>query len=388
MIVIKGGTINTVSDGIIEDGVIIVKDGKIANIGKGIEIPSDAEVIDASNCYITPGLIDAHTHISTFSEPHTRFAMMDGNEMSNPITPFIRAMDALNPFDFAVDRVRDAGFTTVCTLPGSANIIGGTGITFKLRGHTAEIMIIPGTEQMKMALGENPRGVYGHDKKLPMTRMGVAGLWRQTLSEAKDYSDKLKEAETDPSKAPKYDFKLESLVKVIRKEMKARIHCHRSDDIITAIRIAEEFDLDYSLEHATEGYKVVDVLAQKNPTCVIGPLFMEPVKQELHAVKEENAGILSNSGVEVCISADTGSGTAWLPAQIGHLIRRGLKEEDAFKSVTINPARLLGVDDRVGTLEIGKDADIAIFDGFPFSSMTLCRMTMIDGVVYKNTLSE
>lgn len=386
MIAIKCRILNTITSGIIENAVLLIEDGKIKDFGTNVQIPDNAQVYDATQHYVMPSLIDAHTHISTFSEPATRFGMIDGNEMSNPITPFIRAMDALNPFDFAVKRVRDAGFATVCTLPGSANIIGGTGIVFKLRGHTAEEMIIPGTEQMKMALGENPRGVYGHEKKLPMTRMGVAGLWRQTLAEAKEYSDKLKEAETDPSKAPKFDFKLQSLVKVMRGEMKARIHCHRSDDIMTAIRVAEEFNLDYSLEHATEGYKIADVLGAKKATCVVGPLLMNPSKQELHEVSQETAGILCMAGVNVCLTADTGSGTAWLPGEIGIIIRNGLSEEDAFKSVTINPAKLLGVENMVGSIEIGKDADIAIFDGHPFSTMTLCRFNMIDGVVYKNTL--
>lgn len=386
MIAIKCGKVNTIVNGIIENATILVENGKIKAVGNNLDIPSNAEVIDATSYYVMPGLIDAHTHISTFSEPTTRFGMHDGNEVSNPITPFIRAMDALNPYDFAIERVRNAGFSTVCTLPGSANIIGGTGIVFKLRGHTAEEMIIPGTEQMKMALGENPRGVYGHDKKLPTTRMGVAGLWRQTLAEARDYSNKLKEAETDPTKAPKFDFKMESLVKVIRGQMKVRIHCHRSDDIMTAIRVSEEFNLDYSLEHATEGYKVADVLGAKKATCVVGPLLMGPEKQELHAVNEETAGILCKAGANVCLTADTGSGTAWLPGNIGIIIRNGLSEVEAFKAVTINPAKLLGISDKVGSIEVGKDADIAIFDGHPFSSMTLCRFTMIDGVIYKNTL--
>lgn len=386
MIAIKCGKVNTITNGIIEDAVVLVENGKIKAIGKGVEIPSDAEVIDASNCLVMPGLIDAHTHISTFSEPSTKNGMIDGNEMSDPITPHIRAMDALNPFDFAISRVRDAGFTTVCTLPGSANVIGGTGIVLKLRGNTAEEMIIPGTEQMKMALGENPRGVYGGDKKMPMTRMGVAGIWRETLFNALNYSNSLKEAEKDPSKAPKLDFKLQALVKAIRGEMKVRIHCHRSDDIMTAIRVAEEFGLNYSLEHATEGYKIADVLGAKKATCVVGPLLMDPYKQELHAVSEETAGILVKAGAKVCLTADTGSGTAWLLGNIGRLLRRGLEEEDAYKAVTINPAELLGVSDRVGSLEVGKDADISVFDGNPFSTLTLCRLTMIDGVVYKNTL--
>ncbi|OON98033.1 MAG: amidohydrolase, partial [Candidatus Epulonipiscium fishelsonii] len=338
MIAIKGGTIITITDGILKNAVILVEEGKIKVIGTNIEIPQDAQVIDASNHYIMPGLIDAHTHISTFNEPRTLRDLSDGNEMSSPITPYIRAMDALNPEDFAIKKVREAGFTTVCTLPGSANVIGGTGITFKLRGKTANEMIIEGTEQMKIALGENPRGVYGKDGKLPMTRMGVAGLLRKTLSEAKVYA-KLKETETDP----KFDFAMESLVKVIRGEMKVRIHAHRSDDIMTGIRIAEEFNLDYSIEHATEGYKIADILAEKGVTCVIGPILKAPYKQELHGRMPEDAGILQKAGVPICITADTSSETAWLPARIGHLIRRGLEESAAFEAITLTPAKLLGI---------------------------------------------
>ncbi|ONI40615.1 amidohydrolase [Candidatus Epulonipiscium fishelsonii] len=383
MIAIKGGTVITITNGVLENAVILVEEGKIKAIGTNVEIPEDAQIIDASKHYVMPGLIDAHTHISTFNEPGTFRGPYDGNEMSSPITPYVRAMDALNPDDYAIDKVRDAGFTTVCTLPGSANVIGGTGITFKLRGKTAAEMIIEGTEQMKMALGENPRGVYGKDGKMPMTRMGVAGILRKTLAEAKVYSDKLKEGAE-----PKFDFAMESLVKVVRGEMKVRIHAHRADDIMTGVRVAEEFNLDYSIEHATEGYKIADILAEKRVVCVVGPILKAPSKQELHERTPEVAGILRKAGVPICITADTASETAWLPARIGHLMRRGLEEKDAFEAITLAPAKLLGVDDKVGSLEVGKDADIAIFDGHPFSSLSLCNLVMIDGVIYRNTLEQ
>ncbi len=387
MIAIKGGKILTVTNGIIENGTILISDGKIAAVGNDLNIPAEAKVIDAIGHWVTPGLIDAHTHLSTFSEPSTMpTPMIDGNEMSSPITPTIRAADALNPFDTAIPKARAAGFTTCCTLPGSANIIGGTGIVFKLRGNTAEKMIIPGTEQMKMALGENPKRVYGTKNQMPVTRMGVAALLREKLYDAVNYSKELKAAESDPAKAPKPNFTLEALLPVVRGEMKCRIHCHRSDDIMTAIKIAEEFKLDYSIEHCTEGFKITEELAKRNLTVVVGPLLMPPSKQEIWECSLTTPGILAEAGVTVCLTADTGSNTAWLPTEIGLCMARGLSEEAALASVTINAARLLGVADRVGSIEVGKDADLVIFNGHPFSNLTLTRMVMIDGECYQNTL--
>lgn len=381
---IVNGKVVTVTQGTLENGVVLIDKGKIKAVGAKVKIPKDAEVIDAKGCWVTPGLIDCHTHISNFYEPRNMPSLAtDGNEMSDPITPQVRAMDALNPFDMAIPITRAAGFTTVCTLPGSGNLIGGTGICLKLRGTTAEDMIIPGTEQMKMALGENPKRAHGYERKvMPITRMGSAALVRQTLFDAKVYSDQLKAAEKDPKKAPTPNFKLNSLVKVVRGEMRVRIHSHRSDDIRTAMRIAEEFGLDFSIEHATEGYLIRDLLAAKKVTCVLGPLLMEPVKAEVWNKKMETPAMLTEAGVKVCLTADTGSGTQWLPMHIGLLMRRGLSEEAAFRGVTIYPAELLGLDRRVGSIEAGKDADLAIFDGHPFSNMTLCLKTIIDGEVF------
>lgn len=386
MIAIKGGKINTITNGVLENGTILIEDGKIVAVGTEVSIPTGAEVIDASNKYVMPGLIDAHTHISTFGEPSTMPGLApDGNEMSGPITSTVRAEDALNPFDEAIEKVRRAGFTTCCTLPGSANIIGGTGIVFKLRGSTAKEMIIPNTQQMKMALGENPKRVYGSMKngQLPVTRMGTAALLRETLFNAKVYSNALLEGEKDASKMPKPDFKLDSLVPVVRKEMRCRIHSHRSDDIMTAIKISEEFNLDFSIEHCTEGYKITDELASRKLFCVVGPLLVGPVKQELHDVRLTTPQVIAECGAKLCLTADTGSDTRWLPSEIGHCIARGLSEKDAFDAITIHPAQLLGIDDKVGSIEVGKDADIAIFSGNPFSNLTLCESVLIDGKVYE-----
>lgn len=384
---IIGGKVLTITNGIIEEGTIIIKDGKIISIGKNIDIPSEAEVIDASGKWVMPGLIDAHTHISVMGEPQTMPGLQgDSNEIGDPITPYVSVLDALNPDDEGIDIVRKAGFTTAYTGPGSANVIGGTGLSFKLRGETVEEMAYEGSEHMKVALGENPKRVYGVNNKMPQTRMGIAALLRKILIEAKEYSEKLILADKDPNKKPKYDIKLESMLKVIRGEQKIRIHCHRVDDILTGIRIAEEFNLDYSLEHATEGYKKAKIIGEKSVFCVVGPHLLPPEKQEVWEEKLENAYILSKAGVKVCLTADGASGTAWLPIHIGILIARGLSEEEAFKGVTIYPAELLGISDKVGSIEVGKDADIAIFDGHPFSNFTLCCLTMIDGIVYHNTL--
>ena len=387
MIAITNGKIVTVTGETYENGTVLVENGKITAVGADVSIPAGAEVIDVKGGWVTPGLIDAHTHICNFNEPDTMPALCkDGNEMSDPITPQVRAADAINPCDYAIEKVRNAGFTTVCTLPGSANVCGGTGIAFKLRGKVADEMIIPGTEQMKFALGENPKRVYGTKNKMPMTRMGTAALLRQTFYDAKNYSDALLAAEKDPSKAPKPDFKLDALVPVIRGEMKCRIHAHRADDICTAIRICKEYNLKFSIEHATEGYKITDVLHDNNVTCVVGPHLWGPGKQEIHGLSLHTPAALDEAGITVCLTADSSSQTQFLPATVGILMVNGLDEKAAFEGMTINPARLLGVDDKVGSIEVGKDADLAVFSGHPFSSLSKCMMTMIDGVAYNSSL--
>lgn len=387
MTAIVNGKLYTVTNGVVERGVILVDGGKIVAVGRDIAPPEGARIIDAEGCSVTPGFIDAHTHLSVWGEPYLP-STDDDNEMTNPVTPYLRALDALNPHDPAIPLVRAAGFTTVYTGPGSANVICGTGLSIKLRGDTAEEMAIPGSEQMKMALGENPKRVYGGKDKMPSTRMGVAGVLRRALHNARVYAEKLEKGKTDEKKQPDRDFELEALLPVIRGEQKARIHCHRADDIVTAVRIAEEFGLDFSIEHATEGYKIAEFLAQRKVDCVVGPLLIGPAKHELWNHRLENAARLISAGVSVCFTADESRRTAWLPMEVGLLLRRGLSEEAAFQGLTMGPARLLGISHRTGSLEPGKDADIAIFDGFPFSNLTLCRLTMIDGEICHDTMSQ
>lgn len=358
-----------------------IEKGKILAMGR--DLPSDeARVIDLTGQIVMPGMIDAHSHICLMSEPSTLPGNdNDYNEMGAPITPSMRALDALNPFDYAIEKVRAAGFTTLYTGPGSANLIGGLGIAFKLRGKTADAMAIPGTEQMKMALGENPKRVYGlGQKRSPMTRMGNAAMIREIFRRTQEYAEKCETAE-EPSKRPNYDQDLEALLPVIRGEMKVRIHCHQANDITTAIRLCEEFKLDYVLEHVTEGHLIAEFLAEKNPPCVVGPLLIGPMKKELWNISTKNAPILSKAGVRVSLMADTASETCWLPMHVGVMIREGMDPLEALRAVTLYPAEILGIDDRLGSIELGKDADLAIFDGNPFHNMSRCTMTLIDGQI-------
>ncbi|MBQ1271853.1 MAG: amidohydrolase [Clostridia bacterium] len=376
----------TITDGIIENATILVEDGIIRAVGQDVEIPLDAEIIDLEGKWVTPGFIDAHTHFSAMGEPRARGGGDDGNEVTNPVTAHIRIIDALNPHGIAFEPVRAAGFTTCYTMPGSANIIGGTGIAFKLKdGRCIEDIIIPGTEMMKMALGENPKGAYGGQKKMPMTRMGTGAVLRETLFNAKQYAEDKAAAEAE-GKPFKKDFKLEALVPVVKGEMRCRIHCHRADDIMTAIRVSEEFGLDYTVEHCTEGFKIADILAEKKVKCVVGPMRMIPSKMEVWNCTIENPGMLEKAGVEISLTADAETATRWLPEEVGVAMAYGLSEEMAFKAMTINPAKVIGLDHRIGSIEPGKDADLAIFDGHPFSNFTRCKATMIDGKFWFNEL--
>ncbi len=378
MLVLINAHIYTVTGGEIPNGDILIKDGKIAAIGR-FDIPEGCEIMDCTGKIVTPGLIDAHTHMSVFGEPSSLPGLSDGNEITSPITSHIRAYDAFNPMDISIAKVRGAGFTSCCTLPGSANLIGGTGFAFKLHeAATVDQMAIPGTECMKMALGENPRRCYTERNVIPTTRMGNGAVLREALYNACRYAED-KEKGKDV-----HDFKLESLIPVVKGQMQVRIHAHRADDIATACHIGEEFGLKFSVEHCTEGYMIPEFLGKRNISVVIGPLLMPLSKQELWNSTVKNAAELCKvHSLNVCLTADTGSATCYLPMQIGVCIKKGgLKFEDALKGVTINAAKLLHIDDRTGSLEVGKDADIAVFDGNPFSNFTDCVATFIDGKRY------
>jgi imidazolonepropionase-like amidohydrolase len=387
----------TITQGTLDRGIILIEGGRIVALGENVEIPEDAEVYDAEGKVVMPGMIDAHCHAGVFPDGVGR-EYADGNENTDPITPHMRALDALHPDDLAFKELAEAGVTTVLTGPGSGNVIGGQWVCVKTPPKpSVEQMVLLEPAGMKMALGENPKRIYGGRDKLPSTRMGNAATMRAALVEAQNYMEKwhrygadqakyeIKVAagddQVDPPKRPERDLKLEALGKVLCREMKARIHAHRTDDMLTAIRIAEEFDLDITLEHATEGYKIADVLAAKGIPVTAGPVLISRVKHELKELTPRNAGLMARAGVKVAIQTDQLSAVKYLAINAALAVREGMPEEDALKAITINAAEIIGVADRVGSLEVGKDADIVVLSGHPFDYRSQVELVLVDGQV-------
>ncbi len=397
MIAIINGRVMTITQGTLESGTVLVEGGRIVAVGEEVEIPKDAELYDAAGKMVMPGLIDAHCHVGLFPDG-IGWEYSDGNEMTDPITPHLRALDAVHPGDPAFKELVAAGVTTVLTGPGSGNLIGGQWVCLKtVPKPSVEQMVLLEPAGMKMALGENPKRVYGEQKKAPSTRMGNAATLRAALVDAQNYLEKWRRYEADLAeyqakaeagdedaeapKLPERDLKLEALGKVLRREMKARIHAHRADDMLTGIRIAEEFDLDLTLEHATEGYKIADVLAAKEVPVTAGPILFSRVKYELKDMTPKNPGVMVKAGVKVAIQTDEMSAVKYLPINAALAVREGMPEEEALKAVTINAAEIIGVADRVGSLEVGKDADIVVFSGHPFEYCTVAELVLVDGQV-------
>lgn len=386
MIVIKNGFIKTMAGEDIENGQIIIEEGKIKAVGTDLEIPEDAEIIDAKGYLVTPGLIDGHCHIGMWEEG-IGFEGADGNEDTEPITPQLRAIDAINPMDQGFQDAIEGGVTAAVTGPGSANVVGGTFLAMKTYGRRVDDMVIKDPVAMKIAFGENPKRVYEEQHKSPVTRMAIAALLRETLYEAKQYKEDLDAAKEDPDKKPDFDLKLEALLPVMRKEIPLKAHAHRADDIFTALRIAKEFDLDITLDHCTEGHLIAEELKEAGKPCLIGPTFGSRVKYELKNKSFETPKILFDAGIKIAIITDSNViPIQHIPMCAGMAVKAGLPEEEAWKSITINPAEIAGISDRVGSIEAGKDADIAIFKGNPLLDVDYeVAMTIIDGkVVYRN----
>ena len=375
----------------------MVEGGRIVAVGEEVEIPEDAQIYDATGKVVMPGLIDAHCHVGIFPDG-IGWEYSDGNEMTDPITPHLRALDAVHPEDPAFKDLVTAGVTTVLTGPGSANLIGGQWVCLKTAPKASvEQMVLLEPAGMKMALGENPKRVYGEQKKLPSTRMGNAAALRAALVDAQNYLEKWRryeadlaqyeakaeagDADAESPKLPERDLKLDALGKVLRREMRARVHAHRADDMLTAIRIAEEFELDLTLEHATEGYKIADILAAKGIPVTAGPILFSREKYELKDMTPKNPGALTSAGVKVAIQTDETSATKYLAINAALAVREGMPEEAALRAITINAAEIIGVADRVGSLEVGKDADIVVFDGHPFDYRTVPELVLVDGLV-------
>ena len=378
MYAIKGGLVHTMNGSAQKDAIILVEGTKIKAVGTGLTIPSRAQVIDAGECVITPGLIDAHTHIGLKGEARPE-PEDDVNEMTDPITPHIRVMDALNPQDLAFPEVLSWGVTTVMVAPGSANLVGGQCVVVKTRGATIEEMILKQPAGMKMALGENPKRVYGGRKTFPSTRLGNAGMLRETLVKAQNYAHKLKKAKK--GEPVERDLKLEPLVEVLERKLKAKIHAHAANDIMTALRIAAEFNLDITIEHGTSAPRVAQHLAERGVPVIIGPLLFPRGKVETAERSFATAAQLVEAGVLIAISTDATSQIRFLALNAGLAVREGLDEIEGLKAITINPARILGVDDRVGSLEAGKDADLVIFSGHPLQTLSRTELVMVDGEI-------
>ena len=380
-ILIKNGRILTMSaQGTLNPGEVLVEGGKIAAVGQNLEHGPDCRVIDAGGGWVMPGLVDAHCHIGIFG---TAAEGDDGNETAGPITPQLRAIDGVNPLDPEFSLAVKNGVTTVATGPGSANPIGGQFAAIKTFGRSVDEMLLRAPLAMKIAFGENPKKVYGKNGKEPATRMATAALIREWLYRALEYAAKKDAANTAPDKMPAYDIRLEALEPAVRKQIPLKAHAHRADDIMTALRIAKEFGLDITLDHCTEGHLIAENIAAHGKGIILGPFAGFPSKPELVNRSLESAAILHKAGAKVAIMTDMPIAHMWfLPISAGLCARHGLPEEEAFRAITVNPAEILGLSSRIGSLEPGKDADIAVFSGNPLESLrSRCVLTLIDGEV-------
>lgn len=381
MILIKNAKIFTMEDDILENFDILLKDGKILEIKKDLE-KADAQIIDATDLNVYPGLIDAHSHVGIY-ENSIGWEGSDGNEMSDPITPEVRAIDGINAMDESITEANAGGVTTLCVTPGSANVVGGSCVVFKTAGVCIDDMVISDHIAMKAAFGENPKRVY-KDGKIK-SRMRTAQLLRELLFKTVEYKNKKDAAKGDVSKLPAFDMKLEAMLPVINKEIPLKIHAHRADDILTALRIVKEFNLDATFEHATEGHLIADKLKEANFPLLVGPTLSSKSKYELKNLTFKTPGILQKAGNKVAIITDSPVvPQQYLGLSAGLAVKYGMDEYEALKAITINPAEILKLDNRIGSLKVGKDADLIICDGNILDSRTNVLYTIIDGkITYK-----
>jgi imidazolonepropionase-like amidohydrolase len=384
---IKGGTVLTVTGGTIENGDILVRDGKIAALGTGLEIPEDADEIDARGRYVMPGIIDAHSHLA-----------LDGdiNEATSPITPQVRMTDAISPDDYGIYCALAGGVTAAKLMHGSANVIGGVNATVKLKyNRPLAEMLIPGVrQQIKMALGENPKRVYGRRNRMPATRLGIFALLRQKLLDAQQYREKWAKYRNTVAKGedpdePKRDLELETLAKVLAGEIAIDCHCYVASEIVTLLGIAEEFELPLTcLSHALEAYKVRDRLAGKGIS-VLTHTDWWGYKHEAYDAIPYQPGMLAEEDINVVIVSDSGDVIRRLNGEAAKVVKySGVSEEQALAMITINAARALEIDSRCGSIEVGKDADLAIFDRHPLDSFSKCVTTLVEGEVLFNDIQN
>ncbi len=391
-VLIKDGTVITVTKGTIENCDVLLKDGKITAVGKNLSVPKNAVVIDAAGKYVMPGIIDTHSHIGVYSWPGVP-AHSDGNEATHPITPHVRAKDSFNADDPAIKRAIAGGVTTIQSLPGSANLIGGQSFVVKLKpGKTAEEMEITGAPKgMKMALGENPKRVYGGRNEMPSTRMGNYAMMRSWFVKAQDYTrkweryERKKDKDDDP---PSRDLKLEALAELLNGDFLVHVHCYTKDEMLRMIAVADEFGFKIrSFEHTLEGYKIADTLAAREIAACTWTDWWG-FKVEAFEGIPQSPGIMASRGVKVVLHSDSGNQIQRLWLDAAKAVRYGMDRQKALEALTINAAWTLGLEDRIGSIEKGKDADIAIFSGHPFNIYTLVDMTIIDGEIVFDRSTE
>lgn len=394
MLLIKNARILTMADRVYENGYILADQGKIIRLGEAegdmeAAVRADCpncEVIDASGNCVMPGMIDAHCHIGMW-EDAVGFEGSDGNEETDPVTPQLRAIDGVYHSDRAFTEARESGITTVVTGPGSANVIGGQFAALKTYGRRIEEMILKEPVAMKVAFGENPKTVYHEKRQAPMTRMATAAILRESLLKAGEYKQMLDDyaRDSENNDKPDYDMKMEALMKVLKGEIPLKAHAHRADDILTAIRIAKEFNVGITLEHCTEGHLITDLLLEEGIPAVVGPILTDRSKIELRNQSVKNPGQLAKAGIKVAIMTDHPcTPIQYLPLCAAMAVKEGMDEEEALKAITVNAAEITGISDRVGSLEAGKDADMVILDGAPLELKTKVLYTIINGrVVYK-----
>ena len=381
MLLIKNGYVKTMAGADLENGCVLIDDnGKIAAVGTDLTAPEGATVIDAQGRLVTPGCVDAHCHIGLFNAA-VGWEGHDGNEMSDPTTPHMRAIDSIYPQDETFAQAIRGGVTSACTGPGSANVVGGTFAAIKLCGKRIDDMIIKFPLAMKCAFGENPKRVYGQNgRKSPTTRMATAAVLRELLFKSRNYL-KAKEEGKDPA----FDMKLEAMLPVMRKEIPLKAHAHRADDILTSIRIAKEFDVMLTLDHCTDGEVIADELAKEGYPAFVGPSFGEKSKIELINKSFTTPAVLHAAGVPISIITDSPViPQENLPMCAGLAVSAGLPMEEGWRAITINPAVQTGIGDRVGSLEVGKDGDVVIWTADPLVTIGAeAYVTVVDGkVVY------
>lgn len=386
MKLIKNAKIYTMENDVYENGYVIFSDGKIKSVGSMENLNGEesfSEIFDADGDILLPGFVDAHCHIGLFEEGVGDIGM-DGNEDTSPVTPHLRAIDAVNPFDSAFKDAIRGGVTTVVTGPGSANVIGGQFAAMKTYGRCVDHMVIKAPVAMKAAMGENPCGVYAQRKEAPVTRMALAAILRETLAIAAEYNEKVNEYKNDKENIdkPELDFKSEALLPVLNKEIPLKVHAHRADDICTAMRIAEEFDINITLEHCTEGHLIADIIKSKNVPVMLGPTLGSKSKLELKNLSFDIYKCMEKEGIDFAIITDHPEITIdnlYLCAALA--VKNGLSKETALKAITINAAKNTYIDSRVGSIKAGKDADFVILSGELFSLGSEIKKVFIDGKV-------